>query len=107
MGWSSVFESSNILGLKDIAIGQPRLFNTDFAIKTSEFRRCSLKEANRQSAGLSDAVLNVGNAAAEDPLGPPLFQTSVAHFKHLSESGHLCKPKVNENQTQRFELPSK
>ena len=102
-----MFESSNILGLKDIAIGQPRLFNTDFAIKTSEFRRCSLKEANRQSAGLSDAVLNVGNAAAEDPLGPPLFQTSVAHFKHLSESGHLCKPKVNENQTQRFELPSK
>ena len=44
-------------------------------------------DANRQSAGLSDAVLNEGNAAAEDPLGPPLFQTSMAHFKHLSESG--------------------
>ena len=24
----------------------------------------------------------------------------------MSESGHLCEPKVNENQTQRFELPT-
>ena len=37
----------------------------------------------------------------------PLFQMSVARFKHLSESGQLCKPKVKENQTQRFKLPSK
>ena len=56
---------------------------------------------------ISDAVLNEENAAAEDQLGPPLFQISVVYFKHLSESCHLCKPKVNENQTQRFELPSK
>ena len=107
MGWSSVFEYSNILGLQDIAMGQPKLFNADFAVKTSEFRGCWLKEANRQGAGLSDAVLNEGNAAEEDQLGQPLFQISMAHFKHLSESGHLCKPTVNENQTQRFELPSK
>ena len=64
--------------------------------------RSWLKEANRQSAGLSDAVLNEGNAAMEGQLGPPLFQISVAHFKHLSVSGHLCKPKVNENHMQQF-----
>ena len=40
MGWSSVFESSNIRGLQDIAMGQPKLFNADFAVKTSEFRGC-------------------------------------------------------------------
>ena len=83
-------------------MGQTKLFNADFAVKTSELR----KEENRQSAGLSDAVLNERNAAAEDPLGQPLFQISVANFKHLSESRHLCKPNVNENQTQRFELPN-
>ena len=79
---------------------QPKLFNTDFAVKTSEFRECSLKEANRRSAGLSDPVLNGANAAVEDLLAQPLFQMSMAHFKHLSESGHLCKPKVNKNQKQ-------
>ena len=40
MGWSSVFESSNIRGLQEIAMGQPKLFNADFAVKTSEFRGC-------------------------------------------------------------------
>ena len=25
----------------------------------------------------------------------PFFQVSVAHLEHLSESGHLCKPKPN------------
>ena len=107
MGWSSVFESSNIRGLQDIEMRQPKPFNADFAVKMSEFRVCWLKEANRQSAGLSDAVLNEGNAAEEDPGDLPLFQMSVAHFKHLSKSGHLCKPKVNKNQKQRFELPIK
>ena len=107
MGWSSVFESSNIRGLQDIVMGQPKLFSADFAVKTLEFRGCWLKEANRQSVGLSDAVLNEENAAVEDQVGQPLFQFSVVYFKHLSKSCHLCKPKVNENQTQRFELPSK
>ena len=37
----------------------------------------------------SDAVLNEGNAAAQDQRGPALFQMSMAHFKHLSESGYL------------------
>ena len=36
-----------------------------------------------------------------------VFQIIVALLKHLSESGHLCKPKVDENQMQLFKLPSK
>ena len=54
-----------------------------------------------------DSVLNQKNAAAEDLLGQPLFQISVgsvAHFKSFSESGRFSKPRVNENQTQHFEL---
>ena len=105
MGWSSVYESSNIGGLQDIEMRQPKLFNADFAVKTSEFdlRRRTL--ADKVLAFRS--FLNEANAAAEDPLGPQMFQMSVAPFKHLSESGHLCKPKMNENQTQRFAFPSK
>ena len=38
MGWSYVFESSNMRGLQDIEMKQPKLFNTDFAVKTWEFR---------------------------------------------------------------------
>ena len=102
MGWSSVFESSNILGLHYIKMGQPKVFNADS--KTLELRWRWLKEANRQCADPSDAVLNNGNAAAE---GQQLFQMSMAHFKHLSDSGHLCRPKVNEIQMQQLELPSK
>ena len=37
MGWSSVFESSNISGLQDIEMRLPKLFNADFAVETSEF----------------------------------------------------------------------
>ena len=105
MGWSSVYESSNIGGLQDIEMRQPKLFNADFAVKTSEFdlRRRTL--ADKVLAFRS--FLNEANAAAEDPLGPQMFQMSVAPFKHLSESGHLCKPKMNENQTQRFAFPNK
>ena len=40
MGWTSVFKSSNIWGLQDIEMRQPKLFNADFAVKTSEFRGC-------------------------------------------------------------------
>ena len=96
-GTSSVFESINIWGLQDIAMGQPKLYNSEFVVKTSKFSGCWLKEAHK--CWPSDGVLNKGNAAAEDMLGQPLFQISMAHFKHLPESGHLCKSKVNENQT--------
>ena len=63
----------NIRGLQDIEMRKPKRFNADFAVKTSEFRGCSLKETNRQMAGLSDYVLNEANARAEGPLSPPLF----------------------------------
>ena len=53
-----------------------------------------LTPGSNQSAGLSDAILNEANVAAEDPQGQPLFQISMAHFKYLFESGHLCKAKV-------------
>ena len=74
MSWTSVFESSNILGLQDIEMRQLKLFNAYFTVKTSKFRGCWIKEGNRQGAGLSDDVLNEGNAALEDPGDLPLFQ---------------------------------
>ena len=45
----------------------------------------------------SDAVLNEGNAAAQDQRGPALFQMSMAHFKHLSESGYLKWTKIKRS----------
>ena len=36
MGWSSVFESSNIRGLQDTAMGQPKLFNAELTVKSQD-----------------------------------------------------------------------
>ena len=47
--------------------------------------------------GLSEVltfVMNAGKCAAEDQLGLPFFQISMANFKHLSDFGHLCNPKA-------------
>ena len=73
-----------------MTLGQPKLFNTDFAVKTSEILGCWLKEENTQSAGLSDAVLNEGNAAAEDQLGSPLCFKSLWLFSNICQSLVTC-----------------
>ena len=60
-----------------------------------------LTPGSNQSAGLSDAILNEDNVAAEDPQGQPLFQISRAHFKHWSEADSLCKAVSKHSNTRR------
>ena len=82
-GWSLVFEFSNIWGLQDLEMRQPVAPSSSTQILLSRRRNFwdvdLRREKKRQSAGLSDAVLNKENAVVEDLLGPPLFQISVAH----------------------------
>ena len=85
MGWSLVFESSNIGVYKILQWGSP---SSSMQISLSRRQNFgdvdSRKRIDKVLAFQCCRVLNEGNEAAEDPLGQPLFQLSMAHFRHLS-----------------------